>query len=729
VKETAHQMKLRQTLLLIIAVIALHQTGGAQSGTPPPKQEQPLRLSADLIQVRAAVTDKQGRVIDRLSKDDFLLLENDLPQRIEFFTVDRIEGKPADALSNKTNDKQAAQANPAVLLIETPRRSIVLFVDTVHIDHVRLARVKEALQRFVDQQMSDQDLVAVVSSGGGLGLLSQFTRDRQVLRAAINALAPWAPGGRDSLLTPYIAASVLRGELDALALAWEIVQFEEGLGGVKGAPDFYRNPKLAQQIRDQLWPRLNMILIEATYRRRAALATLDNVVARLADLPGARMILLFSEGFTQQSSSGGVDSGDLQPVISRATRAGIVTYSFDAKALEPVMVGADRAIFIHGEYLNAFMNRTNNELRDGMRRVALDTGGELFINTNDFNGRLQKVLDENRVSYVLAYYMQGDKDPKKLRRIKLQIKDHPDYIVRTEKGYRPADLEKAKASTEAMTPRQKLFQAMSAPLPVTTLGISAAADYLEREGDDLQIALQVYIDGDTPAYQESNGHYTGDLEIVTGVHDLSGKAVKVFTDNLHAELQAEQLAAARQNGYRYYKRFGLKPGRYQIRIGALETLSERLGTTSLWIEVPDLSQRRLCTSSLLVGNYPATKEHEVVIEGGSRPYEPRVKRGVRLYRSGEAMIYQMMIYPPSPQTAAADLTMQLQVFHGREPVFQSAWLPVTARMAGQDKKGIAVYGQLDLKTVPAGLYEFQITVKDAKTNQTALQTTSFGIER
>jgi hypothetical protein len=106
-----------------------------------------------------------------------------------------------------------------------------------------------------------------------------------------------------------------------------------------------------------------------------------------------------------------------------------------------------------------------------------------------------------------------------------------------------------------------------------------------------------------------------------------------------------------------------------------------------------------------------------------------VKRGVRLYRSGDALIYQMMIYPPSPQTTAADLAMQLQVFRGGESVFQSAWLPVAARLAGQDKKGMAVFGQLDLKTVPAGLYEFQITVKDAKTNQTAVQSMTFGVEK
>src|ERR1041384_1149018 len=117
-------MKYRQTLLVLIAVIALHQIVGAQSGTTTPKQDQPVRLSTDLIQVRAVVTDKQGRVIDHLKQDDFVLLENDQPQRVEFFSVDRIEGRPADALPSSQRNNQTAAVSPAVLPTETPRRSI-----------------------------------------------------------------------------------------------------------------------------------------------------------------------------------------------------------------------------------------------------------------------------------------------------------------------------------------------------------------------------------------------------------------------------------------------------------------------------------------------------------------------------------------------------------------------------------------------------------------------------
>src|SRR5262249_28876559 len=188
-------------------------------------------------------------------------------------------------------------------------------------------------------------------------------------------------------------------------------------------------------------------------------------------------------------------------------RAGVIVYSFDAKTLEPDMVEAEHGVYVTGSYLSTYLSRTSGELREGMSRVSLETGGETFFNTNDIGGRLQKVMDETRISYALGYYMQSDRDPKKMHRIKLAVKDHPEYTVRTERGYRPVDLEKAKASTEALTPRQKLFQAMGAPLPATALGISAAADYLEREGDDAQIALQVYIDGDAPAYVEDGGKY------------------------------------------------------------------------------------------------------------------------------------------------------------------------------------------------------------------------------
>ncbi|HKS43407.1 MAG TPA: hypothetical protein VJX74_22525, partial [Blastocatellia bacterium] len=61
------------------------------SATPDPaEQDQTVRLKADLIEVRAVVTDRKDRVIDNLKAEDFELLENGRPQQINFFSLERI---------------------------------------------------------------------------------------------------------------------------------------------------------------------------------------------------------------------------------------------------------------------------------------------------------------------------------------------------------------------------------------------------------------------------------------------------------------------------------------------------------------------------------------------------------------------------------------------------------------------------------------------------------------
>src|SRR5262249_60189199 len=76
------------------------------------------------------------------------------------------------------------------------------------------------------------------------------------------------------------------------------------------------------------------VLSEATYMRRATLITLREVVQRMGDMPGQRLLVMVSDGFTL-FDAGGQDTSDLQSVTSRAVRSGVVIYSIDAKGLQP----------------------------------------------------------------------------------------------------------------------------------------------------------------------------------------------------------------------------------------------------------------------------------------------------------------------------------------------------------------------------------------------------------
>jgi len=48
------------------------------------------------------------------------------------------------------------------------------------------------LKKFVDEQMQDGDLVAIIRTGAGIGALQQFTTDKRQLHAAIESVR-WNP--------------------------------------------------------------------------------------------------------------------------------------------------------------------------------------------------------------------------------------------------------------------------------------------------------------------------------------------------------------------------------------------------------------------------------------------------------------------------------------------------------------------------------------------------------
>src|SRR6185503_14295134 len=92
----------------------------------------------------------------------------------------------------------------------------------------------------------------------------------------------------------------------------------------------------------------NQILGEASFRRRVMLNTLKGVVERVADMPGQRMIAIFSEGFSMAGIAGGSEPGDLQPAVNRAVRSGVLMYSIAAQGLQPVMIPASQPGIVTG---------------------------------------------------------------------------------------------------------------------------------------------------------------------------------------------------------------------------------------------------------------------------------------------------------------------------------------------------------------------------------------------
>src|SRR5258708_5045738 len=185
----------------------------AQTNQTNPKTDQDpaVQLRTALIEIHAVVTDKQGRQIDNLKKEDFELLENKSPQQITFFNIENITKQ----LTNPSSARITSGPGGSTMIpAEVPVRTVVIYLDTLNLSTESLLQTKQTLNKFIDEQLTERDLAAIITSTGSLGVLEQFTRDKKILHYAVNRLSAGLSSS-ETMFTPYIASLVQRDDRDA----------------------------------------------------------------------------------------------------------------------------------------------------------------------------------------------------------------------------------------------------------------------------------------------------------------------------------------------------------------------------------------------------------------------------------------------------------------------------------------------------------------------------------
>ena len=203
------------------------------------------------------------------------------------------------------------------------------------------------------------------------------------------------------------------------------------------------------------------------------------------------------------------------------------------------------------------------------------------------------------------------------------------------------------------------------------------------------------------------------------------------SDTLRGSLVPARWAIALQNGFQYNRRVALKPGLYQLRVGVREPGGgERYGTAAAWVEVPDLTRKRLAMSSLFLTDAveanlaPATDGKE------QAPSPSKIVQGVRHYRAGQPVLYLFRLYHATPpEQSAMDAVMQLEILRDEKVLMQTSWQPITERQIGKDAKGYQLGGQLASARIPAWIYDLRVSVKTGKIKKPVQRTIAFGIER
>ena len=179
-----------------------------QSATQKSEDEDVVRITTNLVQVDAVVTDKNGKIVTDLKPEDIQIFEDGRQQKITHFSYNLSEPEKTASPEKKPTptDKNAPPLPPARLRPEDVRRTIALVIDDLGLSWESMYYVRRALKKFVDEQMQPGDLVAIIRTSGGMGALQSFTADKRQLYAAIERVKYSANGrGGISAFAPMSA--------------------------------------------------------------------------------------------------------------------------------------------------------------------------------------------------------------------------------------------------------------------------------------------------------------------------------------------------------------------------------------------------------------------------------------------------------------------------------------------------------------------------------------------
>jgi len=717
---------LRFLLLILCLTTLVNFTSATINAQQPskPQTDDVLRVNTDLVQTAVTVVDKNGRFVDGLDRGQFTLLVDGQPQPISFFERLTAGSSREEQLASRAADLPAIKVPTASPTVRG--RTIVFYMDDLHLSPDSLHRTRDMLRNFLDNEMSAKDSVAIASASGQVGFLQQFTNNREVLKAAIERLSP-----RPYDVRGYGTGSTKMREFDAL-----IIDSGSSTNKTSAVLNYYIRecviqsslPKkipvamaaIARTCETQVRNSARAVLMQAGTITQNMYASLESLMRSSARIPGRKLAFLISDGFLMDSGPHGPDlRGKLDNIIDAAQRAGVVIYTIDSRGL----VTANQVDVRQGNARMDFGAPVGEieAYQDALHALADETGGRALRNTNYFARWVEKVLDETSNYYLLAWRpdKEEEKAPK-FRHVKVTVAGRPDLTVRAPRGYvegpQPASETAAKAATEnpAKTPESDLRGALSDYYPNGSLPTLLSLTYLNTPKNETVLTSSMQVSTRGLRYGD-DGKQQATIKLAGVILNDKGKIASSFRN----QLSVNPLDAGKTDaGVIYNQHTPLGPGIYQVRVAARDEKSGLVGSAMQWVVIPDLTKRELTTSSVLLGG-------QVLENAKDRNAGPQIQLSVdhrfsRLARLG----YWMFIYNAKRDaTGAPSLTVQTQVMRDGRVMLSSPQRKVS--QGGPDPERIAFGEEMTLQTLAPGTYDLRVTITDSIAGTSATQTIDF----
>ncbi|HEX3879555.1 MAG TPA: VWA domain-containing protein [Bryobacteraceae bacterium] len=679
------------------ALLAITAPGQQQQNVPIQDTGVKFSVGSNLVIVDVTVRDpKTGAPIEGLKSDDFTILEDNKPQKISTFEFQKLAVEPEPPEPPPSLEDQRALPEDPKTSITLPshnqiqyhdKRLLVLFFDFSNMGIPEQLRAQEAALKYVNTQMTESDLMAILTYTSAVQVKTDFTASRDQLVDIIKAF----PIGEMSQMADAADTGSDTGEDTGAAFVADETEFN-------------------------------------IFNTDQKLAAIEDAVKKLAALPEKKVLIYVTNGI---SKTGVENQAQLEASINAAVKANVAIYPIDARGLmaDPPGGGASKGAsrgtgVFNGSAYNS-QRASINDSQETLSTLASETGGKVFLDSNDLSLGIVQAKNEFRSYYILGYYTNNTKQDGKYRNISVKLNKNIAAKIEFRHGYFG---EKVWGKFNGSDKEQQLQQAMASPDPQTDLPLALEADYFRISPTAYFVPLSVKIPGSVITLAEKRAGGETQFDFVGQVIDERKHIVSKVRDFIKVKLPASDAEKLATRNFHYDAGFTLAPGRYHIQFLVRENFSGKMGTFDAHFVVPDLTadSMQLKTSSVIWSN----QREPVKAAVGAAENAPRRQRNAdplivgdekivpnitKVFRRNQSMYVSFDVYdavPDPDNQRARRVAVSMELFNQKgQKAFESSSVKAT-QLAPTRPNAVPVQMQLPLSGLAPGRYRCQINVMD-----------------
>jgi VWFA-related protein len=563
--------------------------GAAQQPAGPPDNASPpsataevvtrdsaatFKVRVNLVLLRVVVRDENGKVIDNLKKDDFLLFDNRKPQTISTFSLETPLSHMVPVVSVSDHpETDAAEKSPSVAAA-LPQRFVSLLFDDLHLAMEDAVTVRVAAGKIFDS-IALSDRVGIFTTSGQFS--QEFTSDRELLKKSLNQIMPrpvHESGFHDCPEVTYYQADLIENRNDSQALA---VATEDAVQCA-----FNGDETKVPQARSMASAAAARALSNGDVVSDYAYRHMEDALRRLSGMPGQRKLVFISPGFILSTLL-----SDRVDIIDRSNRAGVVIDTVDARGLYTPDVMGDianppRDSFRTAGYKTSYRVQAQSAQSEILDDLALGTGGTFFHNRNDLDVALREAVAAPATSYLLGFSPQNLKLNGSFHTLKVSLAGKQKFSIQARRGYyAPRTLK-----TPEETAKQEIQEAVFSQEEIRDLPVDLQTQFFRKDQTQFRLSVLAHLDLKSVKFRKVDGRNHDDVTLATVIFDENGNFITGGEKILEMKLLDTTLERLDRSGITVKSSFDVKPGTYLVRLVVRDKEGELMAARNGAVVIP-----------------------------------------------------------------------------------------------------------------------------------------------